>query len=332
MGLGHFRKYHNHCPMRKLMLAVVAIFFCILLFAQQKEFEGTIVYKVDVRSKTEGFSDRDWKRVLLFGDSVTVAIKQGNYKQSSELAETYSIYKDKRAYVRLKGIDTLYYLDYSFDTSTVTGVEKPEGKKTIAGLECKPIIIRTGKSVKTYYYAPALYMNPEYDKDNRIGRYDVFANETSSLPLSLNDENDAYSLIQNCTRWQEKKIDENIFTLPPLPQKQFSYEALWTPPRFRGSSWTKYLQANIKAELGAKYIKIPKGESSATQMVNVSFVIDSKGKVINTKVLNKEEVHPKLAEEALRVVSESPLWTPSNLLGEKIAYRLTQPIIFQATK
>jgi hypothetical protein len=49
-------------------------------------------------------------------------------------------------------------------------------------------------------------------------------------------------------------------------------------------------------------------------------------------LVNKSEVHPKLAEEALRVISASPPWTPAAVLGEKIIFWYKQLITFEATK
>ena len=112
-----------------------------------------------------------------------------------------------------------------------------------------------------------------------------------------------------------------------------SLEELLQPAVFkRTGGWLNYLTNNIDGSIGAKYIKIPKGEKQASQSVMVRFMVNERGVVINAGVLNKNEVHSKLAEEALRVVTSSPPWTPAILYGEKIIYWQKQEITFQASK
>jgi hypothetical protein len=319
--------------MRKIITGVLTNILCIAIFAQQKDFEGTVVYKVDVKSKVEGAGDKAWKNMLALGDSMTVMIKQGNYRQSTGVIDTYLISKDEKAYFKFKGIDTLFYIDYSSDTSSVLNISKSEEKRNIAGFECKAITIRTKAATRKYYYAPSLYMNPEYDKNNRISRYDVFAKETSSLYLSSFEENDSYTASYTCTRIQQSPVEKNAFELPNLPQKLFSTGSVTTPPTFAGrGGFIKYLQTNLDAPLGSKYIKIPKGEESATQTAIIAFMINERGRVINVQLINKGDVHPKLAEEAIRVISASPVWVPATMLGEKIVFWYKQLVTFETSR
>lgn len=317
----------------KSIVVILANFICTLLVAQKQNFEGLIVYKNSITSKVEGISESDWENFLVTGKSTSVLIKNGNYKQVSDVLETYYITKDQKAYLQYKGIDTLYFINYSKDTSTVIAVEKPKLNKQISGLDCNTIIIKTPTSTSTYLYSPQLYMNPEYNKENRIGNHDVFAKETSSLFLSLNEETNFYTSQQECTSWKEQPIADSVFALPQLPMKEFSYYDICIEPVFkRSGGWAKYLQTNINAEIGSKYVKIPRGEAEAIETVLVNFVIDPKGKVLNAQVLNKKEVHPRIATEALRVVNESPIWRPASFFGKTILYLYTQPVSFLSSK
>ncbi|MEI9908644.1 MAG: hypothetical protein WDO71_02640 [Bacteroidota bacterium] len=220
--------------MRKAAIGLLANIVCIAMFGQAKEFEGIVVYKVDVKSKIEGVGDKAWKNMLALGDSMTVMIKQGNYRQSTGITDIYLITKDEKAYFRFKGIDTLFYVDYSSDTSTVLNISRAEEKKSVAGFECRPITIRTKAITRKYYYSPSLYMNPEYDKNNRIGRYDVFAKETSSLYLSAFEDNESYTTSYTCTRLQQGPVEKNVFDLPKLPQKIFRLSLLPHSQHSRG--------------------------------------------------------------------------------------------------
>ncbi|HET6994085.1 MAG TPA: energy transducer TonB [Chitinophagaceae bacterium] len=319
--------------MRKIILITLLVIAQIISKAQQKDFEGTAVYKIDVKSKTPGVSDRVWKGMIAYGDEMTVVMKQGNSKQTSGPSEIYSITKDQKVYMKFKGIDTLYYLDYNSDTSSVLEVLKPDEKKKIAGLDCKAITIKTPSSTKKYFYSPTVYVNPDYDKNNTIGRYDVFARETSSLYLGLSDDNESYSISQTCTSLQQQAVNNNEFELPKLPQKIFTMGAISQQPRFKGTGgFIKYLELNLDATVGAKYLRLPKGEESVTQTVMVLFMINENGRVTNVSAANKDEVHPKLAAEAIRVVSASPPWIPASVLGEKIIFWYKQPVTFVASK
>ncbi|TMI78108.1 MAG: TonB family protein, partial [Bacteroidetes bacterium] len=100
----------------------------------------------------------------------------------------------------------------------------------------------------------------------------------------------------------------------------------------RAGGWTKYLQMNLNGQLASKYLRIPKGEQSVSQQVMVKFLINEYGKVSNVEVLNKKEVHPKLAEEAVRVLNESPPWKPATFLGERTIFWLQMPITFEVDK
>jgi TonB family protein len=131
----------------------------------------------------------------------------------------------------------------------------------------------------------------------------------------------------------QKNIDDHIFDLPNLPVKKYTQEGLRTSARFPGKegAWLKYLQSNLDSKVGAKYLKFPKGQTEASQEVIVAFIVNEDGTVSNIQAVNKSEVHPKLAEEAIRVVRDSPRWVPATLYGEKVQGSIRQPIVFKVT-
>ena len=319
--------------MKKIIVILLTNTLWLTLFAQQKDFEGTIDYKVEVKSKIEGVSDKIIKTIFASSDHLTVFIKHGNYLLRSDLKDEYYIPKKERVYLKFKAVDTLYYLDYSSDTTTLVNVSKLSEEKTIAGQPCQSIRVQTTSFTKKYFYAPALYMSPEYDKHNTIGRYDIYTKETNSIWLACYEEGETYSLSYNCSRLEPKSIDESVFELPKLPEKEFSIETLTKAPEFtRSGGWIKYLTSSIDPEVAAKHLKIPKGEKESTQTVIVRFLISEFGRVSNVEVINKKEVNPKLAEEAIRVVSGSPAWKPATIYGQNTIYWYKQPLTFQASK
>lgn len=309
------------------------ILFPLTLLAQKKEFEGILTYKVDVKSKKPEFSDKYWKNILGAGDNVTVQVKQGNYLRQSGMVTEYHNPKQEKVYMKFEGIDTLFYQDYSSDSSTLINISKSNETKKIAGYDCNAITIKTSSATRQYYYAPLLYSNPVYDKNNKISRFDIYISETSSIYLSESSEYESFTYSEFCTSVEQKSLNESAFKLPEFPIVKFNYEYLLKPPEFnRSGGWIKYLQANLKKELGAKYVKIPKGQDEAMVTVIVQFIVSRTGEVKDVKAINKQEVHPRLAEEAIRVVSESGRWKPATYLNEKIDQVMKQPITFAVSK
>jgi TonB family protein len=129
---------------------------------------------------------------------------------------------------------------------------------------------------------------------------------------------------------EEKKVDDHLFDLPALPRKIFTASQLYSPAHYPGNNgaWLKYLQTNLDGNLALKYVKISKDQAEASQQVIVEFVVSEDGSVNNLHVINKQEVNSHLAEEAMRVIRDSPRWAPAMFFGEKITTSVKQPVIF----
>src|SRR5580658_10022764 len=141
-------------------------------------FQGTCVYRVSAQSKVEDLNDRDIHKVLMVGDVLTVTMKDGNYKLSTEYADTYIIKSDRKEYIKFRKIDTVFYLDFDSDTADVTGIIKNNAVVSIGGHPCKGITIETSKLARQYFYSTQWYTDPEDDRHNTIGQADVYAHET----------------------------------------------------------------------------------------------------------------------------------------------------------
>ena len=317
----------------KLIFNISLIIISFYSQAQQKDFEGKMEFTTEVKSKLEGISDKVMRKIIGQGERTTSYIKQGNYLISSELSESWYLLKDKKVYSRIRGIDTLYYQDYAADTNIVWKVSRPAEKKKIIGYDCSAILFETKDTKRQYFYAPVLFKNPVYDQDNKIERYDLYSRETSSLWLSQKIETDSYSEYDECTKVTPQTVDDSIYILPDLPIRKLSPSSFIKGPEFaKPGGWVKYITSNINAELAAKYIKLPKGESMASKTVVVTFVITERGDITNIGIENKGDAHKKLEEEAVRIISESPKWKPATIMGEKIPDAMRQPIVFAVTR
>lgn len=94
--------------------------------------------------------------------------------------------------------------------------------------------------------------------------------------------------------------------------------------------WQKYLEANLNADLGAKYLKPKKGQV-ITQVAMVSFLVNTNGEISEVQLINPEDVHKKLAAETVRVIKEGPRWVPATQNGKKVIYRQKQSVTWQVS-
>jgi len=110
------------------------------------------------------------------------------------------------------------------------------------------------------------------------------------------------------------------------------YKSVQVQAMFPGGAagWTKYLQHNLRAEVGAENVKVKKHQT-VRQTAIISFLVDKAGKISEVTCTNPKEVHPKLAEEAMRVIKVGPDWLPATINGEPVVYRQLQSITFEVS-
>jgi hypothetical protein len=322
--------------MKNILLTIALS--CLLLNAnsQKKDFEGRITYKVSVISKTKNYDDGFYK--LLFaanGDKMFVDVRNENIRQTLGLYEAWYIGKSKRCYIKFKNIDTLYFREYSSDTSRVTDVVKSDSGSVVAGFPCKSITIKKSSTSVLFLYSDALQINTEYEKDNTIDNSNVLIREIgSAIWLYSKRDYQSASITDSCLRLDQKVIDDHIFDLPVYPQKNVLEASLFHKATFRGGDigWSKYLKNNLDASVTIHYVKIPKGQDNASVKVLVSFVVSEDGSISDITVTNKADVDSHLANEAMRVIRESPVWQSATIYGVKTKMPAIQPVIFTLTK
>ena len=114
------------------------------------------------------------------------------------------------------------------------------------------------------------------------------------------------------------------------------YTSIQIEAEFPGGKpgWIKYLKSKTRGSVGNRYIKIPDGESSAIEVVPVNFVVNAYGEVdsVTTDSFTINNVHPRIVNEALRVIKNSPTWTPAWQNGKNVNYRVKQSIVFTKSR
>jgi TonB family protein len=112
----------------------------------------------------------------------------------------------------------------------------------------------------------------------------------------------------------------------PPPEEPVKYSLLEAKPRFQDGDvgqFSHWVNENLKYP--QKAVK-----DSLQGRVTLQFTIEKDGSVTDVRVLRG--CAPILDEEAVRVVSQSPKWTPGYVKGEPVRVVFNFPVVFQLTK
>jgi protein TonB len=152
-----------------------------------------------------------------------------------------------------------------------------------------------------------------------------------TAPVVVEDtvvESDALNQEELATTVTNVAIDEN-FTIEEKVEEKVIEEEDKTPPftvveempSFPGGeeSRLRFLQENIQYPQVAK-------ESGIQGTVYVSFVVDSKGKINDVRILRG--IGGGCDEEAVRVIRMMPSWNPGKQAGKAVKVQFTMPIKF----
>jgi TonB family protein len=117
---------------------------------------------------------------------------------------------------------------------------------------------------------------------------------------------------------------ENQGRKEPISSEKSSLDSVATTadvlPVFKKGDLEKYLQKNLEYPEDARNWKI-QGK------VFVTFVVDSTGKLLGTKLLKR--IGYGCDEEALDLINEtSGKWIPGTTGGKKVRVRMTVPVVF----
>ena len=112
----------------------------------------------------------------------------------------------------------------------------------------------------------------------------------------------------------------------PPPEEPVNYSLLEAKPRFQdgdAGQFSHWVNQNLKYPQEAV-------KDSLQGRVTLQFTIEKDGSVTDVRVLRG--CAPVLDEEAVRVVSQSPKWTPGYSNGEPVRVIYNFPVLFQLTK
>ena len=116
--------------------------------------------------------------------------------------------------------------------------------------------------------------------------------------------------------------DKYILTCTKNSSEQPVYKLVDPKPSFMGkdlSYFTKWVASNYVLPDIAK-------ESCIQGRIKVSFIVKADGSVSNVTIT--QSLDPAFDEEAVRVVSSSPKWSPGMIDGKPVNVQCTIPVVF----
>ena len=102
------------------------------------------------------------------------------------------------------------------------------------------------------------------------------------------------------------------------------YNRAETAPAFPGgqTALANYINKNLAYPQSA----VDNGTSGTVQ---VTFVVDEHGKVLNPQVASGNQLGDGLPDETLVAFNKMPLWTPGTVNGKKVKTRMLLPVKFE---
>jgi TonB family protein len=107
------------------------------------------------------------------------------------------------------------------------------------------------------------------------------------------------------------------------PDKNGVYEMTDVKPSYPGghTALASYINDNVEYPQDAI-------DNNSQGTVDVQFVVDQNGKVTDAKAIGKQ-LQNGLDDEAVKVVSNMPNWTPGKVKGKNVKTRMVLPITFK---
>jgi len=172
--------------------------------------------------------------------------------------------------------------------------------------------------------------NSDYTKNPAASDSSAASNDTTMNNAAMKDTTStAAGATQGKTSMAKKRGKVTIGkasekrTTSMKPDKDGVYEMTDVRPAYPGGqeALENYVNNNIAYEQ-------PALDENVEGTVNVQFVVDENGNVTDAKTIGKE-LGNGLDEEAVRVISKMPKWTPGKVKGKDVKTRVVLPITYK---
>lgn len=195
------------------------------LFAYCQNFEGEIVYKVNVITTLP--SALQQQLVTMIGNQQEYYISNGYYKSLSNGALVTMELYDKpanRIYHTKPKSDTLYWFDASVNSDSVTGYEIRKNAETVLGYTCDVMVVKTTQQTLTYYYCDKFKLNSRDYTKHQYGNWDFFTAKCGTLPLKTIIERGQFKVESVATEILPMKLEASFFKVRAGGPVKMSFE------------------------------------------------------------------------------------------------------------
>lgn len=197
------------------------LIFCLaVIFVQAQYFEGKVIYRNVVTSKTPGLSDSALS--TLIGSEETYYIKGGFYQSITNGSGFYMQqydHRNNRMYFRKPDVDTLYWLDAGKSTDKPLSYETREDAETVLGKRCDALVVQTASGTTVFYYSPRYTIDAAMFQRHLYGGWAFYVAKTGCLPLKTIIDNDKFHLESTATEVLSLDLKDSFFEISAtLPQ------------------------------------------------------------------------------------------------------------------
>lgn len=211
---------------RMKKISISALLFMLVTSFQtavvdKKEFEGIITYAIVVESKTSVIPTAKFQQ--LFGDTMKLSIKKGNYRMTyngRDIKDIYYLTSRNKEYDRRNGIDTLFVTACEIENRVlIRSAAQPTNEK-IMNRTCEKLINDFGNTTNSYWYDPTIYLNPTPFEKLKFSFLNIYYEKAKSPWLKCKYEGKSFSLTYTAIAIKECVLNDNIFQLPNLPERK----------------------------------------------------------------------------------------------------------------
>ena len=190
---------------------------------EKRSFEGTVVYKIEVKSKSPNISTDRIQQ--LYGSRMVFSIQGDKYRMShsgTDLKEVFYLGDTNSQYTLRKGIDTLFVENCAKEDRKLTSSTIGPTTNLVLGHKCHTLINDFGTTSTQYWFDPAIYINPNSFRNHAFGFTNLYYEKSKSLWLKYKYEGQSFTLTFTAVDIQEHQLDRGVFQLPNLPKKRWA--------------------------------------------------------------------------------------------------------------
>ena len=191
--------------------------------AQEKQsFEGIIVYRIDVQSKTPNISTENLQK--LYGKQISISIQGNKYRMSYsglDLKEVFYLGSTNKQYAVRNDIDTLFTTNCTEEKRQLVSSVITAETAVVLGHKCRVLTNNLGATQNKYWFDSSIYIDPSNFKNHQFGYFNVYYEKAKSPYLKYIYNGTNFSLTYTAISIQEKKLSGSVFQLPNFPQKGF---------------------------------------------------------------------------------------------------------------